>query len=506
MSYQQSYGQGPPQGYNQYPPAGQYPPPQGQYGQHQQYPQYPPQGPGPYQQGPSSHQPPQQHGSYPPPMAGHHPQQTQSPYPPQQQHPPQGASPYPPPMSGQHPQQPGPYPSYPPSQQGMGYSHQGPPVQQGYPQGHPPQPGYPNAPQQQYQSFPPGPPGQQPPPMMAPPGAGGPYPNYPPQQGPMPSRPSPGYDPSFLPPGTASNEAEALRKAMKGFGTDEKTLIRVLTSTTDPNRMALIRHTYEKMHNRSLTKDLKSETSGSFETILVSLATGPLESDITYLHDAMSGLGTNEKGLNDVLLGRSNADLHAIQRAYRDKYHKSLLDDIKGELSGKTERFFEMLLNARRPELGTPFDPRGVDTDVRELHRVTAGKVGTDEVALFGIFMNSSDERLNVLAGEFERMYHVPLEKVIRSEFSGHLEDALVTMLRVARDPISFHGATLKECFFGSNGANEKRLVYWTVRLHWNPEYFARVKGTMGGNMRSLVKSYVSGGDFEDAMMAVCSH
>ncbi|GKZ31575.1 annexin A6 [Aspergillus brasiliensis] len=493
MSYQQPYGQGPPQGYNQYPPAGQYPPPQGQYGQQQQHPQYPPQGPG-------SYQPPQQHGAYPAPMAGHHPQQTQPPYPPQQQHQPHGASPYPPPMSGQH-QQPGPYPSYPPPQQGMGYPQQGPPFQQGYPQGHSPQPGYPNPQQQQYQSFPPG---QQP--QMAPPGAGGPYPNYPPQQGPMPSRPSPGYDPTFVPMGTAHNEAEALRKAMKGFGTDEKALIRVLTSTSDPNRMALIRHTYEKMHNRNLIKDLKSETSGSFETILVSLATGPLESDITYLHNAMSGLGTNESGLNDVLLGRSNADLAAIQRAYRDKYHKSLLDDIKGELSGKTERFFEMLLHARRPERGTPFDPRGVETDVRELHRATAGKVGTDEVAVFGIFMNSSDERLNVLAGEFERMYHVPLEKVIKDEFSGHLEDALVRMLRVARDPISFHAGVLKECFFGSNGVNEKRLVYWAVRLHWDPDYFARVKGAMGGSLAGLVRNYVSGGDFEDALMAVCSH
>ncbi|GKZ25428.1 annexin A6 [Aspergillus brasiliensis] len=499
MSYQQPYGQGPPQGYNQYPPQGQYPPPQGQYGQQQQRPQYPPQGPGPYQQGPGSYQPPQQHGAYPAQMAGHH--QSQPPYPPQQQHQPHGASPYPPPMSGQH-QQPGPYPSYPPPQQGMGYPQQGPPFQQGYPQGHPPQPGYPNPQQQQqYQSFPPG---QQPP--MAPPGAGGPYPNYPPQQGPMPSRPSPGYDPTFVPMGTASNEAEALRKAMKGFGTDEKALIRVLTSTSDPNRMALIRHTYEKMHNRNLIKDLKSETSGSFETILVSLATGPLESDITYLHNAMSGLGTNEKGLNDVLLGRSNADLAAIQRAYRDKYHKSLLDDIKGELSGKTERFFEMLLHARRPERGTPFDPRGVETDVRELHRATAGKVGTDEVAVFGIFMNSSDERLNVLAGEFERMYHVPLEKVIKDEFTGHLEDALVMMLRVARDPISFHAGVVKECFFGSNGVNEKRLVYWAVRLHWDPDYFARVKGAMGGSLAGLVRNYVSGGDFEDALMAVCSH
>ncbi|RAL02549.1 Annexin [Aspergillus ibericus CBS 121593] len=515
MSYQQPYGQGPPQGYPPYPPQGQgqYPqnPPYGQgqhpqnppygQGQHPQNPPYGqgqhPQGPGPYQQGP---------GSYPP-MSGQHPQQPQ-PY--AQQQPPQGPGAYP----GQHSQQPGPYPPYSAPQQGMGYPPQqgyppqrpqqghGLPPQQGHPQQGHPQQGYP--PQQQCQPYPPGPPGQQPP------GPYAPYPpgqNYgpPPTQQPMPSRPSPGYDANFVPPSTAINEADALRKAMKGFGTDEKTLIRVLTSTPDPNQMAIIRHTYHTRLNRSLEKDLKSETSGSFEDILVSLATGPLDSDITYLHDAMSGLGTNETALNDVLLGRSNADLNAIKHAYAQKYHTSLLENIKSELSGKTERFFEMLLDARRPEPGSYFDRQGIDNDVRELHRATVGKMGTDEISTFAIFLNSSDERLSVLQGEFERVYHTKLEKVIREEFSGHLEDALVAMLARARDPAAYHARVLKECLFG-DGVKEPRLVYWVVRLHWEPGYFNRVKAMLGGELGKWVRGYLPSGDFRDAVLRVCGY
>ncbi|PYI08777.1 Annexin [Aspergillus sclerotiicarbonarius CBS 121057] len=480
MSYQQPYGQGPPQGYQSYPPQGQGHPQQPQYGQ--QFPQNPPYGqsqhpgPGPYQQGP---------GSYP--------QQPQPPYAQQQR--PQGPGAYP--MPGQHSQQ---HPPYPGPQQGMGYPPQGPPQQgQGYPQGHPQQ-GYP--PQQQYQPYPPGPPGQQPP--------GGPYAPYPPSQNygppqPMPSRPSPGYDNTFVPPSTAITEADTLRKAMKGFGTDEKTLIRVLTSTTDPNQMAIIRHTYHTRLNRSLEKDLKSETSGSFEDILVSLATGPLDSDITYLHDAMSGLGTNETALNDVLLGRSNADLNAINHAYAQKYHKSLVEAVKGELGGKTERFFAMLLDARRPEPGSYFDRQGIDNDIRELHRATVGKMGTDEISVFAIFLNSSDERLSVLQGEFERVYHVKLEKVIREEFSGHLEDALVAMLARARDPAMYHAGVLKECLFG-DGVKEQRLVYWVVRLHWEPGYFNRVKAMLRGELGKWVTGYLSSGDFRDAVLKVCGY
>ncbi|PWY80777.1 Annexin [Aspergillus sclerotioniger CBS 115572] len=454
MSYQQPYGQGPPQGYHYNQPypqgQGQYPQ-QPQYGQHQHQ-QYPP-NPSyqPQRQPPHAYQRPPGPGAYPMPNQ----QDAFPPYPPQQ---------------GMHP----PPQGFPPQQA------------QGYPPGYPPQ---------QFQPFPSGPYGPYPP-----------NPNYaPPQQPSMPSRLSPGYDSTFVPPATAITEADTLRKAMKGFGTDEKTLIRVLAGTTDPNQMAIIRHTYQTRLNRSLEKDLKSETSGSFEDILVSLATGPLDSDITYLHDAMSGLGTDETALNDVLLGRTNADLNAIKHAYAQKYHKSLLETVKGELSGKTERFFEMLLDARRPEVGTPFDRQGIDNDVRELHRATVGKAGTDEISVFAIFLNSSDERLSVLQGEFERVYHVRLDKVIRDEFSGHLEDALVGMLARARDPVLYHGTVLKECLFG-DGVKEKRLVHWVVRLHWAPMYFDRVKAMLGGELGKWVRNYISGGDFRDAVLQVCGY
>merc|ERR1712230_337207 len=63
-------------------------------------------------------------------------------------------------------------------------------------------------------------------------------------------------------------------------------------------------------------------------------------------HEAIKGLGTKESVLNDVLLGRSNADMRAIKQAYQETYRRALETDVKGDLSMKTERLFSMVMAA----------------------------------------------------------------------------------------------------------------------------------------------------------------
>jgi annexin A7/11 len=93
----------------------------------------------------------------------------------------------------------------------------------------------------------------------------------------------------------------------------------------------------------------------------VALCDGPLMHDVHMLHEAMSGPGTKEQVLNDVLLGRSNADLRAIKSAYHQTYRRSLEDAVKGELSMKTERHFMIVLQAVRAEDSAPVNKPDID-------------------------------------------------------------------------------------------------------------------------------------------------
>ena len=215
-----------------------------------------------------------------------------------------------------------------------------------------------------------------------------------------------------IPQGDASNEVDALNKAIKGFGTDEATLIRVL-SKADPIRMQLIRYTFHQRFGKRLDETIASETSGHFRDGLLALVRGPLEQDVYNLYSAIDGLGTKEVVLNDVLLGRSNADLSTIKAEYHRKYKRSLESDVKGDLSGKTERMFDMVLAARRAEESSPVIPQQVDADVTELYRATEGQFRTDEVSVCAIITARSDAQLRAISQAFEVKYRVPLDRVI---------------------------------------------------------------------------------------------
>jgi annexin A7/11 len=208
-------------------------------------------------------------------------------------------------------------------------------------------------------------------------------------------------------------DAEALRKAMKGFGTDEKMLIRVLADK-DPFQVRVIRETYKRKFNRDLIHDVKSEVSGWFEEGLCAIIRGPLETDVHLLKNAVHGPGTKEKVLNDVLLGRSNADLRAIKDAYQRTYRTSLEADIKADLSMKTERHFLMVLAANRNEESAPVIPQQVDQDVMEIYKATEGKVGTDELLVCSILSNRSDAQIRAIAHTYRQKFTRDLETVIK--------------------------------------------------------------------------------------------
>jgi len=200
---------------------------------------------------------------------------------------------------------------------------------------------------------------------------------------------------------------------MKGFGTDEKALIRILANK-DPLQVEAIRNAYQNQHRRNLISDIKSEVSGYFEKGLVSIVEGPLMHDVHMLNDAVDGPGTKEKILNDVLLGRSNADIRAIKHAYQQAFRRSLESAVKGDLSFKTERHFLIVLGATRAEDAAPVVKANIDRDVADLYAATEGKVGTDEMLVCNILSTRNDNQIRAIAYEYQQRYGRSLEDVIK--------------------------------------------------------------------------------------------
>ncbi len=299
--------------------------------------------------------------------------------------------------------------------------------------------------------------------------------------------------------------ANEVRGAMKGFGTNDEALIRAVAKL-DPLQIAGLRQAYKSRIGRDLEKDVSSETSGYYREALLAIVRGPLLEDAHCVQKAIKGLGTKELMLNDVLISRSNADVRAIKAAYRQTFGKDMGADVKGDLSMKTERHFMMIMAATRNEESTPINPQQVGQDVDAFHDATERKAGTDELRVCEMMTNRSDGQIRAIAQQYRQRFQKPLDAVIRSEFSGHMQDALLLQLSRATDRAMSDAVHLEEAMKGF-GTKDELLVQRIVRAHWNRQHLEQVKGAYAhrfknpGGLPKRVAGEVSG-HYKEVMLA----
>lgn len=300
-----------------------------------------------------------------------------------------------------------------------------------------------------------------------------------------------------------NKEAEGLRKAMKGMGTDEKALIKILAKL-DPVQVNAVSQDFNQMYQRNLKGDLKSETSGYFEKGLVAITSGPLFNDAEALHDAMKGMGTKETVLDDVLMGRTNADINAIKSHYQRTYHRSLESDLKGDLSAATEQLFVMVIAARRNEDAAPVIHQDIQRDVTELQAAFGNMLSKNPVQACQILTSRNDAQLRAIAQEYQLRFQKPLKDAIKSSFSGHMEHAL--MLHVARaENKALSDAEQLEDAMAGFGTKDELLVQRVVRAHWNRQHMAAVRNEYQRKYKKDLVSRIKGetrGDYERLMVA----
>ncbi|XP_029465352.1 annexin A11 isoform X2 [Rhinatrema bivittatum] len=363
------------------------------------------------------------------------------------------------------------------------------------------------------------PPGQQP--GMQPPGQQPGMPSYP--SGPavtpaMPSYPSPSM-PAVLPTkqvnrGTICDapgfdplrDAEVLRKAMKGFGTDEQAIIDCLGSRSNKQRQQILL-SFKTAYGKDLIKDLKSELSGNFEKAILAMMKSPTMYDAYEIKEAIKGAGTDEACIIEILASRSNAEIHEINRVYKAEFKKTLEQAIKSDTSGHFQRLLISLAQGNRDESAN-IDMSLVTRDVQELYAAGENRLGTDESKFNAVLCTRSRAHLQAVFNEYQRMCNRDLEKSICREMSGDLESGMLAVVKCMKNTPAFFAERLNKAMRGA-GTKDKTLIrilvsrsevdLMNIRAEYKTMYgkslYTDITGDTSGDYRKILLKLCGGND-----------
>ncbi|XP_078171051.1 annexin D3-like isoform X3 [Carex rostrata] len=123
-------------------------------------------------------------------------------------------------------------------------------------------------------------------------------------------------------------DAQELKKAFDGLGTNEKVAIKILGRRTAEQR-AEIRRTYAVLYKKSLLDRLQSELSGDFRKAMILWMMDPAERDAKLVHEALKKKGEKAMWVVIEVSCASTPDhLIAVRRIYRSLFFSSLEEDI----------------------------------------------------------------------------------------------------------------------------------------------------------------------------------
>jgi annexin A7/11 len=301
-----------------------------------------------------------------------------------------------------------------------------------------------------------------------------------------------------------NQDAADLRKAMKGLGTDEAAIIKIIANRTNKQRQ-LIKNSFNKQFNRDLIKDLKSELSGKLEDTIIALFMEPIEYDCYSLRHAMKGLGTDEDTLIEILCSRPNWYIQQIHKKYREMYNRELVMDLMDELSGNLRKVILAIVQGARSENLAP-NQDVCRKKAEDLFKAGENRLGTDESVFYKILTENSPPEIACIAMEYQKISKNSLLTAIDKEFSGDMKKALKTIVYAIINPSEYFATRVNKAVKGLGTDNKLLIRIIVTRAEIDmPQIKEAYKKLYNKDMVEAIKSDTSG-DYKKLLIELCSH
>ncbi|KAF2574646.1 hypothetical protein F2Q70_00006244 [Brassica cretica] len=210
-------------------------------------------------------------------------------------------------------------------------------------------------------------------------------------------------------------DAENIKKACQGFGTDEKAIISILGHRNLFQRK-LIRQAYQEIYHEDLIHQLKSELSGDFEKAICLWVLDPPERDALLANLALQKPVPDCKVLVEIACMRSPEDLLATRRAYRCLYKRSLEEDLASRTTGDIRKLLVATASAYKYD-GEEIDETLAHSEAAILHDEILGKA-VDHEETIRVISTRSNVQLCAIFNRYKDIYGRSITKDTSADFS----------------------------------------------------------------------------------------
>ena len=221
-----------------------------------------------------------------------------------------------------------------------------------------------------------------------------------------------------------------LRKAMKGLGTNEDTLIEIL-ATRSNERIKEIMQLYNRIFQRNLIKDIESDTSGFFREILKKLLEASRSNnpypDERESEKCAKDLFNCTKGKKEeiqntfiyIFTKKSREELVSISKIYFTWYSKTLLQVVEEIFSGDSKRILKAIIYA----LLSPSEYFAY-----RINKAVKG-LGTNDSILIRVLVSRDEIDIERIKRYYKQLYKIDLYKVVEKDTSGDYKNLLLELI-----------------------------------------------------------------------------
>ncbi|XP_065316246.1 annexin A4-like [Gordionus sp. m RMFG-2023] len=260
-------------------------------------------------------------------------------------------------------------------------------------------------------------------------------------------------------PFDAKVDAQKLRKAMKGIGTDENTVINILTKRSEKQRQEIIK-AYKTLYRKNLQSSVKGDFSGITKEALLALLYPRDTYLAVLLHQAVKGVGTDLGEIAEVICSLSPQELEMVQRAYKQEYKKELAKAIGSDTSGDVKT---LLLDYIKGNRMGPRSPGEIEADAKILQtkgfKNISGKGGVAE-----ILSTRNQQDLQKIFAKYQANTKKSVLSQINSDLtlkvtdSGKTKKVLQNLVQCINNPPEYYAKRIKATLWGPGTKDHKLL------------------------------------------------